>query len=248
MSRAFIIAANWKMNKGPHEAEVFFEEFLKGTERFENYLFFISDINLHVAQKYLPQNNIGWGAQNIYFEEEGAFTGETSAKALSEFGATHVLIGHSERRQIFNESDEWVSQKVKVAQQFALTPVICVGETWPERQAGETQKIIIKQLKASLQRADLSQKIIVAYEPVWAIGTGQVASVEQAVEAHKTLRQALNQLKPDLGEITSILYGGSVKPENAKELSDPKDIDGFLVGGASLSPQGLAGIYDNSSF
>lgn len=236
--RKFICAANWKLNKGPREALSFFKEFLPAVESEgdnSSIIFFVPAIDLWVSQEILRNTKIGFGPQNIYSKSEGAFTGENSAKVAKEIGCTHALIGHSERRSIFGESDNLIAEKVKTAIIENLTPVICLGESLEERKSGQTTDVIGRQLKAALTHFGGEQEIVLAYEPVWAIGTGEVATPEMAEEAHGFLRKQLASLvNNEFADKTSILYGGSVKPENSNSLGKMSNIDGFLVGGASL--------------
>ncbi len=242
--KQFTIAANWKMYKSPNETEKFLKEFLPLQRGFSpkiQNIFFVPAMNLYVAANLLQSTNIFWGAQNIHFEVEGAFTGENSPKVLKEIGAQVCLVGHSERRSLFSETDEMCAKKIKAAQALGLVPMLCVGESLDERKSGQTFKVITEQLKKSLSLFDSTQKFSLAYEPVWAIGTGQVATSKEAGEAHLILRQALQEITKD-AETTPILYGGSVKPENAQELANEEQIDGFLIGGASLKLESLAQI------
>lgn len=242
----FIIAANWKMYKSPSDAEKFLKEFIPLQKSFSakiRNVFFVPAMNLFVAADLLRSTNILWGAQNIYFENEGAFTGENSPKVLREIGAQVCLVGHSERRALFFETDEMCARKIKAAQAQSLVPMLCVGESLEERQGGKTFQVITDQLKKSLALFDSNKKFSLAYEPVWAIGTGQVATHKQAGEAHLILRQSLAELiGAPAADLTPILYGGSVKPENAQELANEEQIDGFLIGGASLKIETLAQI------
>ncbi len=242
----FIVAANWKMYKTPNETEKFLKEFLPMQKSFSTKIqnvFFIPAMNLSVAAALLNGTNIFWGAQNIHFESEGAFTGENSPKVLKEMGAQVCLVGHSERRSLFSETDDLCARKMKSAQGLGLAPMLCVGESLDERKSGKTFQVITEQLKNSLKLLDAQKKFSIAYEPVWAIGTGQVATSKEAGEAHLILRKALNELIGEsLAEAAPILYGGSVKPENALELSNEDQIDGFLIGGASLKTESLAQI------
>ncbi len=243
---SFIVAANWKMYKSPVETEKFLHEFLPLQKNFSTKIqntFFIPAICLSTAAQILKSSSISWGAQNIHFENEGAFTGENSPKVLRELGAQVCLIGHSERRSLFHETDELCAKKIKAAQAVGLAPMLCVGESLDERKSGKTNQIITEQLKSSLKLLDAQKKILIAYEPVWAIGTGQVATSAEAAEAHLILRKALSELiGAAAAESTPILYGGSVKPENAQELANQDQIDGFLIGGASLKVESLAQI------
>ncbi|MHC5063627.1 MAG: triose-phosphate isomerase [Planctomycetota bacterium] len=182
---------------------------------------------------------LGVGGQNIYFEQEGAFTGEISPRMLREVGADRVLIGHSERRHIFGEPDDWMGRKVRLALDGDILPVLCVGETLDERKANRTDRILKKQLEAGMadvQNEDL-RRVTIAYEPVWAIGTGEVASIQQVADAHATIRKWLGtRFDKEAAQPVRLLYGGSVSPDNASALLGLEDVDGVLVGGASLKP------------
>lgn len=238
--KSFLCAANWKMNKTPQEAENFFNEFQSEvkSEEESHFLFFVPTVSLSTTSLMLKNKKIGYGAQNIHFEKSGAFTGETSAEMVTSLGATHVLVGHSERRQLFFESNEDTNKKMKAAQASGLCPILCVGETLEQREAEETESVIRAQLLEGLTTCEPG--FMVAYEPVWAIGTGKVASPEQANEAHVVLRRVLIELYGDRVALdTHILYGGSVKPENAKRLGEQSEVDGFLIGGASLKVESL---------
>ncbi len=239
-ARPFIVAANWKMHKSPREAGEFLKSFVAQTNKRSlggdcEVVFFVPAIDLMVAAESLRDSQVKWGAQNCYFEMKGAFTGETSPAVLSEIGAHYSLVGHSERRAIFHESDAETGKKVKALQGVGIVPMLCVGETLAEREAGRTNEVILRQLRAGLEHRDTNKNVVIAYEPVWAIGTGKVATPQQANDAHVALRQGLKDLGGDgFSRVTPILYGGSVKPENAAELGAQSEIDGFLVGGASL--------------
>jgi len=240
--RPFVVAANWKMNKSPREALDFLKSFdakareagLKvGPER--EVIFFVPAIDLWVTQEFLRATPYKWGAQNCYFEAKGAFTGENSPAVLAEIGTPYTLVGHSERRSLFGETDADTGKKVKALQQLGITPMLCVGESLAEREAGTTNEVILRQLRKGLEFLDQGKSVMIAYEPVWAIGTGKVATPQQANEAHIVLRKGLTEIgSPALAGKTPILYGGSVKPDNAEELAKQPEIDGFLVGGASL--------------
>jgi triosephosphate isomerase len=201
--------------------------------------------SLHIAEvveqlsKSSKNSRIAVGAQNVCDAESGAFTGEVSARMLAEFGVRYVLVGHSERRELYGESDSLVAAKTAAAISSGLTPVVCVGETLAQRQEGKTECVVLRQLNAVVQQIGIEgiEKCIVAYEPVWAIGTGETASPAQAQEVHAALRNRLQQLDAALAETTPILYGGSVKASNAAELFAQPDIDGGLVGGASLKAE-----------
>lgn len=232
----FVVAANWKMYKSPREAVEFLKSFIPKANlpAHRKLIFFVPAIDLWVVQELLRSTEIGWGAQNCYFTEEGAFTGENSPKVLSEIGTPYTLVGHSERRTLFGETDEHTSKKVQILHKFGITPMLCVGETLQEREAGKTEEVIRRQLKVGLSLREPNKEFLIAYEPVWAIGTGKVATTAQAVEAHKILRDELKKIGGEKLSQKSILYGGSVKPDNAPELASQSEINGFLVGGASL--------------
>jgi triosephosphate isomerase len=186
------------------------------------------------AQSVLQGSNVSWGAQNVSAHEEGAFTGEVSSGMLVEFGCKFVLVGHSERRALFNESDEILATKFAVAQKSGLTPIFCVGETLAERESGITEQVIAKQLDIILLDVQTLKNAIIAYEPVWAIGTGKTASPAQAQAVHAFIRQRVAAQDVQLADTLCILYGGSVKAANAVELFGMPDIDGGLIGGAAL--------------
>lgn len=225
------------MYKSPREAVEFLKSFLPQTHNLpanRKLIFFVPAVDLWVVQELLRTTPIGWGAQNCYFAEEGAFTGETSPKVLAEIGAPFTLVGHSERRTLFLETDEHTAKKVQSLHKAGITPMLCVGETLQEREAGKTEEVIRRQLRTGLSLRDASKDLLIAYEPVWAIGTGKVATTAQAVEAHVVLRDELKKIGGEQLAKTPILYGGSVKPDNAPDLAAQKEINGFLVGGASL--------------
>jgi triosephosphate isomerase len=238
MKRPFVVAANWKMYKGPQEAVAFFKEFLPklgdpGSAK--KVIVFVPAIDLWVVQQTLRGTAVGWGAQNCHFEKQGAFTGENSPVVLAEILTPYTLVGHSERRTLFHESNETCAKKVKALHEVGIEPMLCVGETLGEREGHQTEHVIRSQLMAGLAHRDANKPVMIAYEPVWAIGTGKVATPEQANEAHAILRDELTKIGgKDFAEKTPILYGGSVKPDNADSLVKQNEIDGFLVGGASL--------------
>ncbi len=241
--RAFVIAANWKMYKSPREAAEFLKSFVPKLEATgvvkdaaaRKVILFVPAIDLNVVADALKPTKIGWGAQNSHYELKGAFTGENSPAVLAEIGAPYVLVGHSERRALFHESDDETGKKVKTLQSVGITPMLCVGESLSEREANHTSEVIVRQLRAGLAERDSGKPLMVAYEPVWAIGTGKVATPEQANAAHSVLRKALREIGGSaLADVTPILYGGSVKPDNCAEIAKQIEIDGFLVGGASL--------------
>ena len=247
MSRKALIAANWKMYKTPAESKAFVEAFLPlvaGHTRDEIALF-PSVTSLATVVEAVAGSNVAAVLQNMHFAEEGAYTGETSAGMLKAVGATHTLIGHSERRQYFNETDEVVNKKLHAALKHGIVPIVCVGEHLHEREAGHTAKIVCSQLQCAFAgiSAEAAAPIVIAYEPVWAIGTGKTATPEMAVEAHKTIREEVAKiLGANTAEAVRILYGGSVKPDNACDLLCQVEIDGALVGGASLKPDSFAAI------
>jgi len=249
VSRSFIVAANWKMNKGPIESVEFLSEFFSLFTKWPKceIVIFPPAIDLVSVARMIEEKPLRWGAQNCHFEDNGAFTGENSPKVIAELGADYTLVGHSERRKIFGEIDEMLAKKIVAVQRHNMIPMLCVGEELSERESGKTNLVITEQLKKGLSQANLETKIVLAYEPVWAIGTGKVATPEQAEDAHAVLRKMLIEIGGEsLSERTPILYGGSVKPENAAELSKKPNIDGFLVGGAALAPASYAGIIKNS--
>lgn len=229
-----VFAANWKLQKNPQETRDFFSKWLHQSLELSSreIIFFPQTISLEAAATSLGHSKISWGAQNCYFETKGAFTGETSAQAVKDLGGRYILLGHSERRSLFHESDEMIAKKLKLVQSLDLTPMLCIGETLAQREAGKTKSILQTQLQQCLSLADKKKSLVIAYEPVWAIGTGKVASTEQVREAHQDVRNILNEL--GFSNKTAILYGGSVKADNAKELISIPSVDGFLIGGASL--------------
>jgi len=247
MSRKALIAANWKMYKTPAEAKAFVDAFLPlvaGHTRDEIALF-PSVTSLATVVAGVAGSNVAAGLQNMHFAEEGAYTGETSATMLKAVGATHTLIGHSERRQYFAETDEIVNKKLHTALKHGIVPVVCIGEVLAEREAGQTAAVLLTQLKGALHGVTpaAAHSLVIAYEPVWAIGTGKTATPEMAVEAHMIIRAELaNILGSHVAKATRILYGGSVKPDNATALLGEEEIDGALVGGASLKPDSFAAI------
>lgn len=233
-----IIAGNWKMFKTIAEAVEFARE-IKGNCETENVDAVICApfTMIQSLKEELKDTNVKIGAQNFHYEDEGAFTGEVSAKMLLEIGAEYVIVGHSERRQYFNETDETVNLKVKKAIKEGLTPIICVGESLEQREAGTTEEIVKNQVIGAYK--DIASedvvKTVIAYEPIWAIGTGKTATSAQANEVCMHIRQELEKLySQEIAKKIRIQYGGSVKPANVKEIMAQSDIDGALVGGASL--------------
>ena len=231
-----IFAANWNLFKTPHETEEFFKSWFQLADGGINgeVVFFPTAVCLDAASRMLKDRKEKWGAQNCYWQGQGAFTGENSAATIKSMGASYILIGHSERRSLFGESNALVAEKVAYVQSIGLTPMLCIGETLQEREAGKVEAVVRTQLVEGLSKADRSGSLVVAYEPVWAIGTGKVATPQQVAETHLIVRRVLNELGFNQ---SPVLYGGSVKPENAKELMQQENVNGFLVGGASLDPK-----------
>ncbi len=241
------MAGNWKMYKTPHETRAFFETFKPLVKHAKPCEIVICPpfVNLPAALAEVKGTNISVGAQNLYWGKEGAVTGEVSGYMIQSLGCTHVIVGHSERRQYFHEAEEDVLRKTMAALDYGLTPIVCVGEHLEQRESGETEQVLVNQFAGGLGGLAPNQfeKILMAYEPVWAIGTGKTATPEIASEAHGILRREAKQLfGPLAADNLRILYGGSVKPDNALQLMNAPDIDGALVGGASLDPQSFAKI------
>ncbi len=236
-----LIAGNWKMNMTRKEIDSFFEEFLRMVPYLPNereVAIIPPFVYIPYVSEKLKGTTINYGAQNLFYEEKGAFTGEVSAEMLKDLGCTYVIIGHSERRKYFCETDETVNRKIKAALGKGLTPIVCVGETLEERESGKTFEIIEGQIRKGLDGVELSEpeRLVIAYEPVWAIGTGKTATPQQAEEVHAFIRKLLKEKFGEISKDIRILYGGSVKPENAAGLMEMENINGALVGGASLDP------------
>jgi len=236
--RKKVIAGNWKMNKLPNEAIEFINELAPYVKDSENEVIICAPYtDLFYSLLTAQKTNIKIGAQNMHFEEQGAYTGEVSGKMLKSINVEYVIIGHSERRQYFAETDETVNKKIKAALANNLKPILCVGETLEEREENKTKEIITNQTKIALEGISQEQlkDVIIAYEPIWAIGTGKTATSEDANESIKEIREKIEELYgKEVADNVIILYGGSVKADNAKELFETSDIDGALVGGASL--------------
>ncbi len=240
-----LMVGNWKMHKTAAEAALLMEG-LKPTAAA------VRDLEVVVCPPFtalaavaraVAESPIGLGAQNLHWEKEGAFTGEVSAPMLAELGCTYVIVGHSERRQHFGETDEIVQRKARAAVAAGLRPIVCIGESLREREAGTALDVLEAQVKGSLRGLSGDSGIVVAYEPVWAIGTGRTATPVQAQEAHAFLRKLVESLwSPAAAAATRLLYGGSVKPDNARDLMAQPDVDGALVGGASLDPNSFGKI------
>lgn len=242
-----VMAGNWKMHKTAEETRSFFEKFkpLVASATHCDIVIAPPFTSLGAAAEAAHGSNIALGAQDVHWEKQGAFTGEVSPPMLVDAGCQYVIIGHSERRQYFYESDESVSRKILAALDVGLTPIVCVGETLVERRADATKMVLTRQFLGGFSALTASQfsRIIIAYEPVWAIGTGQTATPEMATEAHRFLRQRTeDRFGSQAGKQLRVLYGGSVKPGNIKGLMAQPEIDGGLVGGASLDPESFAAI------
>src|SRR5216110_1649980 len=246
--RKKIVAANWKMNMTQAESERFVETFLRDCGE-------ITDVEVVIVPPFTAiakvtecldkAQNIKVGAQNMYWEKNGPFTGEISATLLRDLFVHYVVLGHSERRTLFGETDEMVNRKVRAAHEAKLRPIVCIGETLEQRDKGNVEKILSIQLRGSLAGLNPKelQETVIAYEPVWAIGTGRNATPAQAQEAHAFVRRILGEMSNEpTADRIRIQYGGSVKPENARELMSQPDIDGALVGGASLDPRSFVQI------
>lgn len=239
--RRKVIAGNWKMNMLPNETIEYMDAFLPMVKDTQNdVILCVPYTDLFYALLLVQETNVKIGAQNMHWEESGAYTGEVSGKMLKSIGVEYVIIGHSERRKYFAETDETVNKKIKSAFENDLKPIVCVGETLEQKEENKTVEVITTQTEFALKDLTKEQveNTIIAYEPIWAIGTGKTATPEDANNSIKCIR---NKIKDLYGEQTSekviIQYGGSVKPENAKELFSTSDIDGALVGGASLKPE-----------
>ena len=242
-----IFAANWKMNHGPTDARAFMRTFLTygGRRDDRTVAFFPPAITLPSVLAALEDRpEILVGVQNVHHEPTGAFTGEISAGMARDAGARLVLVGHSERRQLFGETDEQTARKCELVVKAGLTPMLCVGETLEEREAGLTEQVALRQLTAGIERLEPAQVagMLVAYEPVWAIGTGRTATPDDAATVHAAIRRALRERLGERGAVVPILYGGSVNRGNARLLLDAPAVDGLLVGGASLDPGNWAAI------
>ena len=246
--RKKIIAANWKMNMTVGEADAFLETFLLevGDEGSVDIVIVPPFTALSkVGERLSKSSNVKLGAQNMAFEKSGAFTGEISAAMLRDLYVRYVVLGHSERRTLYGETDAIVNKKVRAAHEASLKPILCVGETLAERDADKVEEVLETQLRGSLAGLNAKEiaETVIAYEPVWAIGTGRVATPEQAQAAHAFIRKTVGLIAdPSVAEKVRIQYGGSVKPDNAKVLLSQPDIDGALVGGASLDPRAFAEI------
>ena len=251
MSRKTIIAGNWKMNKTAAEGKAFVEEFKSLVADVDSVEIVVCPVFTALASvvEAAAGTNVKVGAQNIHWAENGAFTGEISAAMLKETGVEYVIIGHSERRQYFGETDETVNQRLNAALKAGLIPMVCVGEMLEEREGGKTEAVLDTQLKgglAGLSKEDM-EKVVIAYEPVWAIGTGKTATPEMAEETHAYIRKVLTEMfGAETADKVRIQYGGSMKPGNSADLIAQADIDGGLVGGAALEPASFAELIKNA--
>ena len=245
------IAGNWKMYKTVHDAVVFVKELKSAVKDVNDVEIVVAPpfTAVHAVAEAARNSNIGVAAQDLYWEREGAFTGEVSAPMIKEAGAEYVIIGHSERRRLFGETDATVNRKIVAAIGANLASIVCVGESLEERERDETLAVLDRQIKDGLDRLTAEQvaDLVIAYEPVWAIGTGRNATAAQAGEAHAHIRTRLRQwFGGDAADHCHVIYGGSVKPDNIRELIAEPDVDGALVGGASLDVRGFGDIVNKS--
>ena len=245
--RKIIIAGNWKLNKTSRESMSLVEELKREVSNIDGVDIVVCPpfTSLGDVSEVILETNIALGAQNVYWQDSGAFTGEVSAPMLKDLGVQYVIIGHSERRQFFGETNETVNKRIRAALAHGLTPIVCVGENLAERESNKTFDVIKNHCEGSLANltSDEMRKIVLAYEPVWAIGTGKTATPEQAQEVHAYIRELLNKLfGAEVSQSVRIQYGGSVTPDNISILMAKADIDGALVGGASLKAPSFAAI------
>ena len=245
--RKTIIAGNWKMNNTLSQTKAFAEEIkpILPKGKWCNVVLCVPAVNIQAAVRLFKDCHIAIGAETCHYESKGAFTGEITAEMIKEAGAKYVIIGHSERRQYFGETDETVNKRARAAIAAGLTAIVCVGETLEEREAGKLNEVIERQMNVGLKDVTAADcaKLVIAYEPVWAIGTGKTATPDQAQEVHALIRETLAKLVgAETAEAVRIQYGGSMKASNAAELLAKKDIDGGLIGGAALKAEDFAGI------
>ena len=245
--RKTIIAGNWKMNKTASETRAFADEFkaLLPKSKWCDIVVCVPSVDIPAAVRAFKDSRVAVGAQNVYFEKSGAYTGEVSADMLAELGVKYVIVGHSERRALFGETDAIVNRKVHAALAAGLSPIICVGESLEQREMGVTMDLIALQLKSALSGVSAEQvrRCVIAYEPIWAIGTGKTATGEQAAEVCTFIRATIRSLfGARIARSITVQYGGSMKGENAAELLSHEDIDGGLIGGASLKPDAFMAI------
>ena len=245
--RKTITAGNWKMNKTASETRAFADEFkaLLPKSKWCDIVVCVPSVDIPAAVRAFKDSRVAVGAQNVYFEKSGAYTGEVSADMLAELGVKYVIVGHSERRALFGETDAIVNRKVHAALAAGLSPIICVGESLEQREMGVTMELIALQLKSALSGVSAEQvrRCVIAYEPIWAIGTGKTATGEQAAEVCTFIRATIRSLfGARIARSITVQYGGSMKGENAAELLSHEDIDGGLIGGASLKPDAFMAI------
>jgi triosephosphate isomerase len=242
--RGWMVAGNWKMNNMVSEAVNLSKSVKEGTEGIKGGEVVLSPpfTALHAVYETIKGSHVTLAAQNMFYEEKGAYTGEVSAAMIKDIGCTYVIIGHSERRKYFGETDEWVNLKAKKSLAVGLKPIICVGETDDERGKGVTEFVVGIQVKKALNGIDNMGNIVIAYEPVWAIGTGKNATPAEAEDVHRFIRNILGDMYGDACKNVKILYGGSVTHQNISDLIEMEDIDGALVGGASLKSEEFVGI------
>jgi triosephosphate isomerase len=244
-----LISANWKMNMIPTQTKDYIAKFLPLVRDVKDreILLCVPYTSLCVASELLKGTHIKLGAQNVYYEPKGAFTGEISVDMLKDLGVSYVIIGHSERRWIFGENDEMINKKLLACLDGGIRPILCVGERWEEREAGLTFKVVETQIRLALSSLeDYTDMIDIAYEPVWAIGSGNPATPKDAQTVHKFIKDILRSINKNYQGKTRVLYGGSVNLNNAREFINTQDVDGLLVGGASLDPESFAQIVNTS--
>ncbi len=247
--RRWMIAGNWKMHNNKSEAVLLAKAIKEGTQGISGGDVVLAPpfTALQSVYETIVDSHVLLAAQNMYYEDKGAFTGEISPSMLKDIGCTYVIIGHSERRKYFHETDEAVNQKVKKSLATGIKPIVCVGETEDERNKGVTEFVVGVQVKKALYGIDNINEIVIAYEPVWAIGTGKNATPVEAEEVHRFIRNIIGDIYGEVCNNTKVLYGGSVTSDNIGELINMKDIDGALVGGASLKSEGFIGIIKKAS-
>lgn len=250
--RKTIIAGNWKMNKTPSETKAFAEQFkaILPKTKWCDIVVCAPTVDLSAAVRAFKDSRIAVGAENVYFEKSGAYTGEISADMLADLGVRYVIVGHSERRALFGETDEIVNKKVLAALEAGLNPIICVGESLAQREMGVTMELIALQVKSALAgvSAEQMRRCVIAYEPIWAIGTGKTATAEQAEEVCAQIRKVIGEVYGEaVAEATTVQYGGSMNAKNCEELLSKKDVDGGLIGGASLKAPDFAVIVNAAS-
>lgn len=246
----YLIAANWKMNKTVKETKEYLDKFLPEAKKYEDKVEIMIAppfTSIYTASQQMEDSQVKLGAQNMFYEEKGAYTGEISPVMLKELNVDYVILGHSERRHIFGEKDDLINKKVISAIEKGLRPILCVGETLEEREQGLTFKVLEKQIKNGLAGVENEMGMLdIAYEPVWAIGTGVSASPEDANASQKFIRELIGELSGGRDKNTRILYGGSVKPENAEQLIKEEFVDGFLIGTASLQPESFLSVLEKA--